>query len=173
MHPDESFYKWLRQNLEKKWHKVYQPFFPTPIGQTLENWLHEFEPYWKFVNGETVFIGKSIGPAFILRLLERTNIRVKAAFLIAGFCSDIGLDEFKPLTDSFIKAPFNWQKIRKNCGGFFAYSSDNDRFVPLKNGRELAKKLGIRITLVKGVDHFWMKKFPKLLKDIEGVISSR
>lgn len=169
--PDEAFYPWLRKELEKKKHKVYVPFFPTPIGQTLDNWLREFEPYWEYVNEETIFVGRSIGPAFILRLLEMTNVKVKAAFLIAGFCSDIGLDEFKPLTDSFIKKPFNWRKIRKNCGRFFVYSSDNDRFVPLKNGRELAKRLGTRMALVRGADHFWLKKFPQLLKDVEKVIS--
>lgn len=167
--PDELFHPWLRRQLEKKGHKVYAPFFPTPIGQTLENWLREFEPYWKYVNEETIFVGRSIGPAFILRLLEKTDVKVKAAFLIAGFCSGIGLDEFKPLTDSFIKKPFNWRKIRKNCGRFFVYNSDNDRFVPLKNGRELAKRLGTRIVLVKGVDHFWLKKFPQLLEDINSL----
>ncbi|MBI2550302.1 serine hydrolase family protein [Candidatus Woesearchaeota archaeon] len=164
--PSEVFYPWLRKELEKKKHKVYAPFFPTPIGQTLENWMREFEPYWEFVNEETIFVGRSIGPAFILRLLERTDVKVKAAFLIAGFCSDIDLDEFKPLTYSFIKKPFNWQKIRKNCGRFFVYNSDNDPYVPLERGEELANNLGTELALVKGAEHFWFKKFPKILDDI-------
>ena len=164
--PDEVFYPWLRKELEKKKHKVYAPFFPTPIGQTLENWMQEFEPYWKFVNEETVLVGRSIGPVFILRLLEKSKVKVKAAFLVAGFCSDIGLDEFKPLTDSFIKKPFNWRKIRKNCGRFFVYNSDNDPYVPLENGKELAKNLGSELILVKGAEHFWFKNFQQILADI-------
>src|SRR3989344_9023193 len=100
--PDECFYPWLRRQLEKEGHKVYAPQLPEPEKQSLDSWLKAFEPYWKFVDNKTVFVGRSIGPAFILRLLERTEVKVKAAFLVAGFCSDIGLDDFRPLTKTFI-----------------------------------------------------------------------
>lgn len=168
----EPFFPWLREELQKRKHTVYSPDFPSPVNQTLDNWLEAFEPYWKFVTMDTMFIGRSIGPAFILRLLEKSPVKVKAAFFVAGFCSDIGLDEFRPLIDTFIEEKFDWKKIRANCGKFFVYSSDNDRYVPLKNSRELAKNLHTRIRMVKGADHFWMKKFPQLLQDIKSVIST-
>ncbi len=153
----------------KKGHKVYAPFFPTPLGQTLDNWMNEFEPYWQYVNEETAFVGRSIGPAFILRLLEKSRVNVKAAFLVAGFCSDLGVHEFRPLIRTFIGKPFKWGKIKANCEKFFVYNADNDRFVPLKNGRELAKRLGTRIILVKGADHFGLRKFPQLLNGIKKI----
>lgn len=171
--PDECFYPWLRQQLEKRGHKVYAPQLPMPEKQSLDSWLKAFKPYWKFVNEETVFVGRSIGPAFILRLLERNNVNVKAAFLVAGFCSNIGLPEFKPLIKTFIDEPFDWQKIKNSCGKFFVYNSDNDPFVPLEKGQELAESLGTRLIMVKGAEHFWMKKFPQLLKDMEIVTSAR
>lgn len=167
--PDECFFPWLRKELEKSKHKVYAPFFPTPLGQTLEGWMKEFEPYWKHVNGQTVFVGRSIGPAFVLRLLERAKVKVKAAFLVAGFCSDLGLDEFEQLVGTFIEKPFNWTKIRDNCGSFYVYNSDDDPFVPFEKGEELARNLGTDVTLVKGAKHFAFKKFPKLLDDITGI----
>lgn len=164
--PTECFYPWLRKQLEKERHKVYAPQFPPPENQSLQTWLQIFEPYWKFVNNETVFVGRSIGPAFILRLLEITKVKVKAAFLVAGFCSDIGLPDFTPLIKPFIDKPFDWQKIRNNCGRFCVYSSDNDPFVPLQKGEELAKNLGTKLIVVKGAEHFWFEEFPQLLKDI-------
>jgi len=167
--PDEWFFSWLRKELERRKHKVVAPFFPTPVGQTLENWMKEFEPYWKHVNGETVFVGRSIGPAFILRLLERTKTKVKAAFLVAGFCSSLGLEEFEPLIGTFIEKPFNWAKIKNNCGNFYVYNADNDPIVPLEKGEELAENLGTTVTLVKGAKHFWLTKFPKLLDDITDI----
>ncbi len=171
MQPDETFYKWLRESLEKKGHKVYQPFFSTPINQNLEKWMREFKPYKQYVTKDTIFMGKSIGPAFILRLLEKSPVKVRGAFLVAGFCSHIGLEEYNNLIGTFVDKKFNWEKIRSNCDRFFVYASDNDRYVELKYTKILAKNLHTRIKLVKGADHFWMSKFPQLLKDIESVIS--
>lgn len=169
--PDECFYPWLRKQLEKRGHKVYAPFFPTPIGQTLENWMKEFEPYWQYVNEETVFVGRSIGPAFILRLLEKPKVKAKAAFLIAGFCSDLGVHQYRPVINTFVDNRFKWEKIRNSCKRFFVYHSDNDPIVRLEKGRELSKKLRTKLRIVKGAKHFWFRKFPQLLKDMERVTS--
>ena len=167
--PEECWYLWLKRELEKEGNRVYVPLFPRPEEQNLESWLKAFEPYEKFVNEEIVFIGRSIGPSFILRLLERIKVKVKACFLVCGFCSDIGLEEFRPLIATFIDKPFDWEKIRKRCRKFFVYNSDNDPYIPLKNGRELADKLGTKLTLVKGAEHFWMDKFPQILEDIRSL----
>ncbi len=171
--PDEAFYPWLRKELEKKGHNVYTPFFQTPIGQSLGNWTEEFKPYGQYVNEETVFVGRSIGPAFILRLLEESKTSVKAAFLIAGFCSDLGVHQYRPFIETFIDKPFNWEKIRGMCKKFFVYHSDNDTIVQLEKGRELARKLRTRVRLVEGAKHFGFKKFNLLLKDIESLTASR
>ncbi|MBI3037166.1 alpha/beta hydrolase [Candidatus Woesearchaeota archaeon] len=167
--PDECFYPWLRQRLEEDGHKVYAPQLPMPENQSLQTWLKAFEPYWKYVNKDAVFVGRSIGPVFILRLLERTKVNVKASFLVAGFCSDIGLPSFTPLIRTFVDKPFGWQKIMSSCGRFFVYNSDNDPYVPLEKGKELAKNLGTELALVKGAEHFWFEEFPKLLTDINKV----
>lgn len=168
--PDECFYTWLRQQLEKEDNNVYAPQLPPPERQSLGSWLEAFEPYWKFVDEETIFVGRSIGPAFILRLLEMAEVKVKAAFLVAGFCTGVGIPEqFQPLIRTFIDKPFDWQKIRSSCGKFFVYSSDNDPHVPLEKGEELAKNLGAKLILVKGAEHFWFKEFPQMLEDISNL----
>ncbi len=171
--PDEAFYPWLRKQLENEGHNVYTPQFPQPENQSLQTWLKAFEPYWKYVDKETAFVGRSIAPAFILRLLEMTKVKVKAAFLVAGFCSDIGLDNFRPLISTFIGKPFDWEKIRSSCDNFFVYSSDNDPYVPLEKGEEIAKNLGTKLIPLKEAEHFWFKEFPQLLNDIEKVTSAR
>lgn len=163
--PDETFFPWLKKNLLGE---VIAPQFPQPEEQSLESWLKAFEPYEKLVDEETVFIGRSIAPAFILRLLERIDKKVKACFLVCGFCSDIGLAEFRPLIESFV-GEFDWAKIRRNCGKFFVYNSDNDPYVPIANGKELAENLGTMVILVKSAEHFWMSEFPQLLEDIKSL----
>jgi len=171
--PDECFYPWLRKELEKKGHKVYTPFFPTPVDQKLDKWLEEFKPYQKHVNKDTIFMGRSIGPAFILRLLERSEVKVKAAFLVCGFCSDIGLHEFRPLISTFVDPKFNWKKIQVNCDKFFVYNSDNDPVVPVEKAQQLARNVYAPLITVKGAGHFAFRKFPRLLKDIENFIKSK
>jgi predicted alpha/beta hydrolase family esterase len=163
--PDETFYPYLKKNLSGE---VIAPQFPPPEEQTFGSWLKAFKPYEKFIDEEAVFIGRSIGPACILRLLERMDKKVKACFLVCGFCSDIGSAEFKPLIKSFV-GEFDWNKIRSNCGRFFVYNSDNDPYVPLAKGKELADKLGTKLIVVKGAEHFWMTKFPQLLEGIKSL----
>ena len=160
--PDECFYPWLKEKLKGE---VIAPSFPTPEWQSLESWLAAFEPYWKYVNEETVFIGRSIGPAFILRLLERSKKKVKACFLVAGFVSDIGND-FGPLVESFIEEDFDWEKIKKNCERFFVYHGDDDPIVLLAKGKELAEKLGAELVVVKGKQHITQEEFPEILEGI-------
>jgi uncharacterized protein len=168
--PDETFFPWLRKEIEKRGHKVYTPFFPTPIDQKLDKWLEEFKPYLKYVNKNTIFVGRSIAPAFILRVLERIDVKVKAAFMVAGFCSDIGLYEFRTLIDTFVDPKFKWKRIQGNCEQFFVYNSENDPLVPVENAKELAKNLYSPVIWVKGAGHFIFKKFPRLLSDIDTVL---
>lgn len=172
--PDECWYPWLKRELEKLGCEVIAPLFPTPEGQTLDNWMKVFEPCLDKVNENTVFIGRSIGPAFILRVLEKLDKPVKATFMVAGFCSDIGLPDFKPYVDSFIDKPFNWEKIKNNCKKFYVYNSDNDPYIPLGLGQELADNLESNLILIKGGGHFnldtsYAEKFERVLDDIKSI----
>ena len=87
--PEEAFVPWLKKELETDGHKVFVPSFPTPKGQSLESWKTVFRQYEKHMNDETIMVGRSIGPAFILRILESSKVKIKAAFLVAGFVSDL------------------------------------------------------------------------------------
>ncbi|MDP4030861.1 MAG: alpha/beta hydrolase [Patescibacteria group bacterium] len=79
--PEGNWFPWLERELKKLGIEVFVPRFPTPKGQTLDNWLKTFEPYQKYVNEESVLVGHSMGPGFIFRILEQWNIRIKAAIL--------------------------------------------------------------------------------------------
>jgi uncharacterized protein len=163
--PDETFYPYLKKNLKGE---IVAPQLPPAEEQSLKSWLNAFKPYEMLIDENTILIGRSIGPAFILRLLERSKKKAKACFLVAGFSSDIGSDDFRPVIESFL-GEFDWEKIRNSCGKFFVYNADNDPYVPLANGKELAEKLGTKLIVVKGAEHFWMDQFPNLLKDIKSV----
>jgi predicted alpha/beta hydrolase family esterase len=172
--PDGNWFPWLKSELGKSGCSVHVPTFPTPARQSLENWLHVFKKYEGFVNRDTVFVGHSLGPAFILAVLEGLQRPVKAAFFVAGFVSKLDNPDFDVINRTFVDRDFDWAGIKRNCRKFYLYASDNDPYVPLGKSGELADKLGHGLKIVKNAGHFNEEagylQFGMLLRDIEEAI---
>jgi len=172
--PEENWFPWLKAELEKLGVEVFVPRFPTPEGQNLENWLKVFEEFEGKINEETVFVGHSLGPAFILNVLEGLNKKVKAAFFVAGFLGSLGNAEFDEINKTFAVGEFDWEKIKANCGKFFVFYSDNDPYVSREKALELAGNLGVEAELVQGAGHFneaaGYTKFGILLERIKSLL---
>lgn len=172
--PQENWFPWLERELKKLGIEVFVPRFPTPEGQSLENWIKAFEPYQKFVNETSVFVGHSIGPAMILRLLELRNKPIGGGILVSAFDGIIGIEYFDNLNKTFVVPSFNWEKIKRNCRKFVMLSGDNDPYVPLKFPRRIAKKLGVLLQLVKKGGHLnataGFTKFPEVLAEIKKLV---
>ena len=172
-HPEENWFPWLKQQLEALGCKTLVPQFPTPDNQTLENWLEVLEKYEKEITPDTILIGHSLGGAFLLRVLERQETKIKAAFFVAA---PVGILPIKNYDGDklFIGKPFYWTKIKHNCRNFFVFHSDNDPYVSLGNGKELAGKLGTKLILVPNAGHFnkaaGFGKFELLLEKIKSVL---
>ena len=171
-YPEENWFPWLKAELEERGCRTIVPQFPTPDNQTLDNWLEVAGKHGEGMAGTPILIGHSLGGAFLLRLLER-GVKAKAAFLVA---TPIGIGNVKNRkTDGdFTDRPFDWKKIRENCPAFFVIQSDNDPYVPIENGKALAKNLGVEMIFLPGCGHFnkaaGFAKFEFLLQKIEGVL---
>jgi len=148
------------------------PQFPTPEGQSLENWLKTFEPYQDKVNSETIFVGHSIGPEMMLRLLERRTTSIKAAILAAPFDDFIGEEPYDTLNKTFIDHPFDYEKIKQNCLKFTVFAGDDDPYVPNKLSQNVANGLGVELKLIKKGKHLGenFKEFPEVLEEIKKLI---
>ena len=170
-YPEENWFPWLKEELEKIDCNVTIPHFPTPKNQTLKNWLNVLEKHKEKLNKDTIVIGHSLGVSFLLNVIEKKP--VKCAFLIAGFIGKIG-HEFDKNMATFAQKKFDWEKIKKNCKRFYILQSDNDPYVKLEKGEELAKNLDTDIILVKNAGHFnesaGYTKFNLLLKKIKGLL---
>jgi predicted alpha/beta hydrolase family esterase len=169
-HPEENWFPWLKKELEKRGCRVFISQFPTPTNQTPESWFDVLEGYNAHFNTHTVFIGHSLGGAFLLRVLERTNVRVKASFFVAVPIGVLPIKNYEG-DKPFIGHPFDWVSIREKCEKFFVFHSDNDPYVSLGNGEELAKRLATELTFVPGCGHFnktaGFDKFDLLLEKIK------
>lgn len=169
--PEENWFPWLKSELEKLGCRVFVPKFPTPENQSLENWLKVFEEYKQYLNEDSIVVGHSLGPVFLLNILEKLDKPIKAAFFVSGFVGLLENPEFDNINKSFVDKNFDWQKIKQNCKKFYVFHSDNDPYVPLEKAEQLAKNLGVDVILVKNAGHFNEKagytKFELLLEKVK------
>ncbi|MFH1315802.1 MAG: alpha/beta hydrolase [Candidatus Uhrbacteria bacterium] len=151
--PEENWFSWLKEKLEKMGRNVIVPQFPTPEGQSLESWLKVLDKHKQYINADTIFIGHSLGGIFLLRILERLPTACKAAFFTG---TPIGIKPIKNYDsdNSFSGFSFDWDNIKKKAGYFSVYHSDNDPYVSLGNGEELAKRLDVKLNLIPNAGHF-------------------
>lgn len=167
--PEGNWFPWLKKELEEKGFNVFVPKFPTPVGQSLDAWLKVLDQYKQYINEGTIFVGHSLGGMFLLKVLEQLNHNVHAAFFIS---SPVGVRPIKYYDSdyAFTHFIFNWPEITKKAKIFAVYHSDNDPYVSLGNGKELAKQLGVTLTFIPKAGHLnaesgWTR-FDKLLQDI-------
>ncbi len=172
--PEENWFPWLKAELEGLGVKVFVPAFPTPEGQSLAVWMKAFEEYRQYLNEETILVGHSLGPAFILNVLEGLNKPVKACFFVAGFIGNLRNPEFDELNKSFADRVFDWKKIKENCKQFFVFYSDNDPYVPIQKAQILGQMLDTEPIIVKEAGHFndaaGYTTFSRILEKIKSLL---
>ncbi|MBT3864958.1 hypothetical protein HOE67_05050 [Candidatus Peregrinibacteria bacterium] len=166
--PEENWFPWLKGELEsREEYRVIVPQFPTPEGQTLENWLEVMAPYEELLE-DSIVIGHSLGTPFLLALLEKH--RVSEAYFVGGFYTMPKESQFYEGAKSFVERAFEFEKIRGNCGRFVIFHSDNDPYVALERAEALADKLEAKVSLVNGAGHFNLRagydEFELLLEEI-------
>ena len=154
-YPEENWFPWLKKELEQKGYIVFVPQFPTPpiVPAKIAEWFDVLKNYEQYINEDTIFIGHSLGGIFSLRILEKLAHPIKAVFLTG---TPIGV---RPILNydrdsSFSGFDFDWEKIKKNAHHFTVFQSDDDPYVGLENGRELAKNLGVELSFIPNAGHF-------------------
>lgn len=174
--PQSNWFPWLKEQLEEIGCRVFVPQFPTPDNQTLDGWLKAFDRFEKDIDKNTIFIGHSLGAAFILSLLERMDMRIRAAFLVAGFVSPVVDSEgiLNTINKTFYEKQFDWDRIKENCGEFYVINSDNDPYIPTDIAERVSMPLGVRLIVIEGGGHFSSSdgyaRFQQLLEMVEDLL---
>lgn len=176
-YPEENWFPWLKQELELKGYKVYVPQFPSPpiVPAKIKEWFDILKGYEQHINEKTILIGHSLGGVFTLRILEKLNHPVLAAFFVG---TPIGI---RPILNydrdsSFSGFSFDWDSIKNKSSHFVVFQSDTDPYVSLGNGQELAKHLNAGLDFVPNAGHFNKKagylKFEKLEDKVFQILNS-
>jgi uncharacterized protein len=166
-HPDENWFPWLKREMEQRSCRVIVPQFPSPpvVPAKIAEWFEVLKRHEPDMDENTILIGHSLGGVFALRVLERIARPIKAAVFVG---TPIGIQpiQYFDRDKSFSGFRFDWKTIRTKARYFDVYHSDNDEYVDLENGKELAQHLGVELSFIPNAGHFNTRSgittFPKL-----------
>lgn len=109
----------------------------------------------KIKNGEKLsFIGHSLGPLFILHVVEKFDLKLDSAIFISPFLEKLNKSwQIDLVNKTFYKSDFNFEKLKKLIPVSYVLYSDNDPYVDKKYSLDFVNKLGSSVILVRGAGH--------------------
>ena len=121
--PDENWFLWLKENLQKQNIDVWLPQLPNPekpdpknvVPYILENCPFRISP-------ETIIVGHSSGAVQLLHLLPKIEPSIALAILVGSF-KDNDFLKWEPNNNLFVW-PFDFEKCKKNCNKFIYIHSN-------------------------------------------------
>jgi predicted alpha/beta hydrolase family esterase len=162
--------------------EVNAPQMPHAANPKVKEWLDFLKGYVGKPDGDTYFVGHSLGCIAIARYLaelpRNTNLRTKYEIRNTPSASGISPSQegerkrgkvkvggcifvagFSgrlniPEIREFYELPFDPEKAKAHCNKFVMIFSDNDPYVPVAKSLEFAKQLGAKTTLERGRGHF-------------------
>lgn len=163
--PNEHWYPWLRNELEKKQYTVHLPEIPTmpDMLPNLPTQLQFIEKNFQ-LDHETIVIGHSLGCLLAMRLAEKYTFG--KMLLVAGW----DFDDLTPEHQSFWSNKLDHETIKKNIKEIYCISSDNDPYMTAYTVEDMSKRLNGKFVLIKNAGHFTQKfgvvSIPELLPHI-------
>ena|SRR3989344_4631802 len=157
-YPEEGWFPWLKQELEKNGFAVSVPAMPEPGKPVIEKWVSHLSRVVSAPDENTYFIGHSIGCQAILRYLESlpADAKVGGVVFVSGFftLTNVNTDEEKEIVKPWLETAIDLEKVKHHTEKFIGIFSDNDPYVPLDNKDVFADKLGAKIIVEHDKKHF-------------------
>jgi uncharacterized protein len=148
--PDNHWYPWLKNELEKKGYTVDVPELPT-MNTDLPDMARQLKTAEKFITNDSVVIGHSLGCLLSMRLAE--NHSYQKMVLVAGW-------DFNDLTAEhrlFWPNPINHDVIKKHIKKIYVISSNNDPYTTAVTAEDMSKRFAGKFILIKDAGHFTKK----------------
>ena len=104
---NEHYIPWLKKELSKKGNVVCLDF---PIGkdnQTYNAWERTLLKYKDEINEDTIFIGRSIAPIFIVHFCLKHKLKIKQLVSISGFNGFINIPDYDYVNKTFLLDSIN------------------------------------------------------------------
>jgi predicted alpha/beta hydrolase family esterase len=146
--PEICWYPWLAARLAGRGYAVEVPHYPginvEPIATFLPTVLngHRFDE-------QPVLVGHSGGAALLLALLERVDVTVAQAVLVAGYSTPPNTSN-----EPVLKSAYDWAAIRSHARDIYFINSREDPYgCDDRQGRAMFERLG-GTQIVRDDGHF-------------------
>lgn len=164
--PEDNWYPWLKTELENRGFKVEAFDMPDSENPKIENWVRYLEENIKDIDEETYFIGHSIGCQTIMRFLEKLHKHKKIGgciFVVGWF--NLTKEAYEDEEDEKLMNPWmtthiDFSRILDHCNNFLAIFSKDDPYVYVTDSEIFREKLGAKIVITDGREHFIEEKEP-------------
>jgi len=164
---------WLKEELERRGISAISPDMPDTERPTIDNWVNFISGLVTNPDGETCFVGHSIGCQAIIRYLSNLpeNVIVGKVVLVAPWTEPTNLDESEiEVAEPWIKTPINWDGAKDHAKGFTVIYSDNDPYVLVEEANKFGNNLNAKLVLDQNRGHFGddddVTQLPVLLNEV-------
>ncbi|MFA5270449.1 MAG: alpha/beta fold hydrolase [Patescibacteria group bacterium] len=147
--PDENWFPWLKEKLEKRGDKAIVPTLPNPDKPQLGEWLATLKAAIQ-ENGEGVLIGHSLGGVLAMRYLEQGGHPEKIVLVAVPFAQLPNI----PGIDNFLETPWDISSEQLQSAKFVVIGSEDDPYVPVKHIKSWANYSDVEPVLFKDRRHF-------------------
>ncbi len=171
---EESWFPWLKKELEQRKFKVIVPNMPNSKIPKIDAWVSHLTENIGKADKNTFLVGHSIGCQAIMRYLEQLSPKEKigGAVLVAGFFTLIGLTtKEKPIAKPWLENSIDFKKVKEHCSNLTVILSDNDSYVPLEENKlKFEKELNAKVIVKHNLGHFsgenGITELPSALQEI-------
>ncbi len=153
----EGWFGWLKEELYRKKYEVIAFDMPNTEHPRIEEWVKYLEENIKEVDGNTYFVGHSIGCQTILRFLEKLHKhkRIAGCVFVAGWFKVINLEPKElEIAHPWMNGKIDFERVLDHCNKFLAIFSDNDPYVHVDEAKEFKRILGAKTIIKKKQGHF-------------------
>lgn len=151
--PGNGWFPWIKKELTQRGKKVTIPAMPDPAHPLIDTWVPFLKRLIKLPNEETILVGHSVGGQAALRYLETlpAGVKIGGLILVAAWLhlkpEILEDEETMAIATPWIERPLNWPKIRSHVDKATVIMSDDDQFVPVEDGKVLARELGAKLVV--------------------------
>lgn len=156
--PDSYWLPSIKKFLEKIGYEVWVPQLPDAEQPALSKWLPKALE-GKFTQ-ETVLIGHSAGGPLVLSVLEKINVQIHKAILVAGFARKLRID--KNQQRPILQSSYDFTKIKSSVKDLIFLNSPDDPWtVDDEEGLYMWRQMGGTLVLREGEGHMGSDSFKK------------
>ncbi len=156
--PNEHWLPWLKNELTKKGFEVTVPQMPNTDTPVIAQWVGHLSQLVGELDGQTYFIGHSVGCQTIMRYLEtQAGKRAGGCVFVAGWfkLQNLEDEDEERIAEPWQRDDIDYAKVRGVTNNFIVINSTDDDYGAVEENKKLfEEKLGAKVTIMANKGHF-------------------